>query len=1002
MKQHLAAMLLMAAIPASAQTYWQQRTDIKIEVKLDDKKHMLHGYEELTYTNNSPDTLRFIYLHLWPNAYKNDHTPFAKQQDENRSTAFYYADKKDRGYIDSLQFILNDKTSVDASTSAEAPDIARIDLATPLLPGQKLKLTTPFRVKLPTVFSRSGHTGQAYYVSQWFPKPAVYDQKGWHPISYLDQGEFYSEFGSYEVRITTPRNYVVLATGNCMTESENNWLDSLAALPLPAEEQKLYSKRNDTFPESSKEWKTVTWREENVHDFAWFADKRYMVRKDTTYSPGTNKQIITWAAFMPSYSDKWKDATQHLATAVTHYGKWVGPYPYNTIKAVLGDMKAGGGMEYPTITLIDRVASARLSTVVIHEAGHNWFYGMLGSNEREHAWMDEGLNTLYEQKTTKAIGKDSATRVKKNALNEALIYYQFAATGEDQPINTRSENFRNANYGIDVYYKTAEVMRWLEQYMGEERFAAGMQEYFTTWQFKHPYPEDFRAIMQKHCDQPLDWFFDGVMNTDRKIDFSLDKARVRNGNTEVTVQNRSRIPAPVSVTAWKGDSITGKGWLQPFTYKSTLTLAGDNWDRITIADETPDAKTANDDYKRRLLFRKFGLSLKPVLGLNRSYNEKLFITPALANNAYDGLSLGLLFHNLTVPENRFVFALAPMYSFTTDSWVGTGAIGYNWFPHNAFKEITLMAEGKSFHNDVTDKNLTSKLYGRYTKLAPSLSFTFRERDPRSSVTRVLTLKGYNITEEQINTGADSLAVPYLMSSDNMYVKLRYRHSNNRTFNPFSYTMDAHGNGDFAKLNLEGVVKINYNKPGKALYVRGYLGKFFAINDNPAITDRYILNATYSGMNDYLYDGTYRGRNITDGFNGQQINAFGEGGFKVPVYNNAYRSDNWMAAINLRTDLPKIKLPVRLFFDAGLIPNPTPGFSNIKATKMMYDGGIEISLSQDVVSFYFPLVMSSDFRDNLSNRFGSNNVLLRSISFTLHLENINWLRMPSRLLKAATN
>ncbi|GAA4459824.1 hypothetical protein GCM10023093_01520 [Nemorincola caseinilytica] len=998
MKRYLAMGLLLAALPSVAQQtrhYWQQHVDTRLQVTLDDKHHILHGHADITYTNNSPDTLRYIYMHLWPNAYKNDHTPYARQQDGNHSSTFYYSDKKDRGYMDSLDLVLDHEVHVDASSSADAPDIVRIDLPHPLLPGKKLRIETPFKMKLPVVFSRNGHTGQAYYVSQWFPKPAVYDHKGWHPISYLDQGEFYSEFGSYEVSITLPKNYVLMATGNCMTPAENKRMDSLAALPLPP--ATLYK---DDFPASDAEMKTVVYKEDNIHDFAWFADKRFIVRKDTVYSPGTNKLITTWSAYMPSYQDKWKDANKHLADAVLHYGKWIGPYPYNTIKAVLGDMKSGGGMEYPTITLIDRVASAKLSTVIIHEAGHNWFYGMLGSNEREHAWMDEGLNTFYEQKTTKVMSKDSAARKRKNALDESLIYYQFAATNDDQPINTHSEQYRSLNYGIDVYYKTAEALRWLEQYMGPAEFEAAMKDYFETWRYRHPYPEDLRAIFEKHTSKPLDWFFDGMLNTDRKIDFKITRARVKNGNTIVTVKNRSDIKLPVAVAAYKGDSLTAMEWASPFSYKTIFLLHGSTWDKLVIADETPDAKTANDAYRRRALLRKFAPTVKPVLGLNRTYSEKLFVAPALGSNAHDGFMAGLLLHNLTVPENRFAFALAPMYAFGAGSWTAAGSLGYTFYPRSTFKDITLMADAKSFHNDKTDLNLNEPVYTRYIKVAPSLQFTFREKDPRSTVTRTLMLKGYSINEEMLGVGVDSTVPLIVTNVNNIYGKVRYRHQNDRTYNPFNYTFDGHGNGDFVKLNVEGNIRINYNVKNKSLYVRGYLGKFIAMNNDPAITNRYILNASYSGVNDYLYDGTYRGRNRTDGFWGQQVNAFGEGGFKVPIYNGAYRSDNWMAAVNLKTDLPKIKLPIRLFFDAGLMPNPSPGFKNIKSTMMMYDGGIELSLSQDVVSFYFPLIMSKDFRDRLADTYGSKNVFARSISFTLHLENINWLRFPSKILKTA--
>lgn len=996
MKRILAACTLFAAITTHAQSYWQQHIATNIEVTLDDTHHLLNGYEEFVYTNNSPDTLKFLYVHLFPNAYKNDHTPFAKQQELNHSTDFYYAKKADRGYMDSLQFTV-DGISADYYATEATPDIARVDLPRPLLPGQKIKVATPFRVKLPKVFSRNGHTGQAYYVSQWFPKAAVYDRKGWHPIPYLDQGEFYSEYGSYDVKITLPENYVMLATGNCQTESENKWLDSLASAPLPPDT--LYQFH---FPASSNVMKTVRYTEDNVHDFAWFADKRYTVRRDTVHSPGTGKVITTWTAFLPTYQNKWKNGNKYLADAVHHYGKWVGPYPYNTIKAVLGDMKAGGGMEYPTITLIDRVASAKLETVIVHEAGHNWFYGMLGSNERDYAWMDEGINSFYEQKTTNALHGDTV-RKRKAGLDESLAYYQMVATNDDQAISTHSEDFADmTHYGIDVYYKTALMLGWLEQYMGPAKFEEGMKDYFETWKFKHPYPADFRAAMERHTTRDLSWFFDTIINTKDKIDFTITKARVKDGNTEITVANRTGVVAPVHIVALnKDDSTTGSstGWSEPFKGKTKLTLPGTNWNRLKIDETIPDGKSTNDLYKRSALFHHFGVAVRPMLGLNRTNKDKLYIAPAIASNKYDGVMLGLLFHNLTLPENRFVFALAPMFSLNTETAVGTGAIGYSWYPHSTFKEIMLMAEGKSFHHNSTNYNLKSEIFPRFTKIAPSILFTFKEANPQSQATRTLWLKAYSINEEMIDFGADSTYTPVLRSRQNNYARIRYDHRNRRTFNPFSYAFEAHGNQDFAKVSAEGSIDIDYFEKKKALHVRGFLGKFFAFNSNPAITQRYWLNASYSGVNDYLYDGTYRARNLQDGFSGQQVSTMQEGGFKVPIYNGAYRTDNWLAAINLESDLPRIKLPIRLFLDAGLVPNTNPGFKNVKNTIFLYDAGVAIHLSREV-SFYFPLLMSQDFRNSLSNKFGNKNVFAHSISFTLHFQDINWLRLPGRLMKLA--
>ena len=724
---------LFICFNAAAQPYWQQHVDTKLDVSLDDKHHFLHGYEEFDYTNNSPDTLRYIYIHLWANAYMHDHTPFAQQQVENGSKTFSYAKARDRGYIDSLQFVI-DGQGVDYHYTEVMPDVARIDLPKPLAPKQRIHVTTPFRVKLPKVFSRLGHTGQAYFISQWFPKPAVYDRKGWHPIPYLDQGEFYSEIGTYDVSITLPKNYIVMATGNCSDLSEYQWLDGLSKQPLPADT--LYKK---SWPASDATTKTLHFHEDNIHDFAWFADKRWIVRKDTIYNAANRRTITAYAAFLPEHKASWLKATDYLKSTVEHYGKYVGSYPYNTIKAVEGDMEAGGGMEYPTVTIIDREASSSLQSVIVHEAGHNWFYGILATNERDHAWMDEGINTFYEHKTVHALGKETVT-AKAGGLNikvgddleSIFLYYEGLAAHTDQALEQTSANFTKLNYGGDVYYKTGLMLKWLEQYMGEANFEAGMHEYYDTWKHKHPYPEDLQAIMQKHSDKSLDWFFKGILNSDKPVDYTIKKVHDNNGVTEITVRNHSSLATPVRIDAYKKDSLMASVWSQPYTGDVTLQIPSGDWTKLKVSDDIPDAKKTNSVYRRNGI-HKGGLKLGAFLGLNRSEKEKLWLLPALGYNNYDGFQLGLVFHNITMPENRFRFVLAPMYGFKDKQFTGAGSVGYVWHSDGLFKEIMLQADAKSFNYNSTKQNIPDALYARYIKIAPSLTFTFNEHDLRSPV-----------------------------------------------------------------------------------------------------------------------------------------------------------------------------------------------------------------------------------------------------------------------------
>lgn len=988
-------LILCCCVSFFSYASWQQHTATTIVVTLDDREHFLHGFEKIIYTNNSPDTLNSIYIHLWPNAYKNDRTKFCEQQVQQGKTAFYFSPEKDKGYIDSIAFSI-DGYRVDFDYVTGNTDIAIIQLPKPLLPKASLNLETPFRVKIPEIVSRLGHNGQAYFISQWFPKPAVYDLKGWHPMPYLDQGEFYSEIGGYDVSITLPENYIVMATGNCLTESEVARMDSLGKLALPSDT--LFK---NTFPESSRNYKTIRFTENNIHDFAWFADKRWIVRQDTVSGQGNEGITKVQTAFLPMHQKEWEEGNNILKATIRSYGSTVGKYPYQTIKALEGDMGAGGGMEYPTVTIIDQKVVSELSTVLVHEAGHNWFYGMLANNERDYPWMDEGINSFYEHKTTQLL-KENRESVIAQKLDDAFYYYLVSAN-QDQPSAIASARYNPVNYGADVYNKTARLMEWLEDYIGRADFEKGMKVYFETWKFKHPYPGDFRKIMQANTSKNLDWFFEGALNTDKKIEFKLKKVAAAGSDLRITVKNKSEFAAPISVAAYYKDTMQVSFWIAPFKGDKVITFPDLNkWDKLKLNATFADFKLSDNVYYRYRLFHKGGIQLKPFFGLGRSEKNKIFIAPALGSNNYNGFSLGILLHNLSFPKNRFQFAIAPLYSFGSKDINGVGAFSYSWFPRNTFKEIRFQTNIKSFAERKSTLNITNPVFAHYFKVAPSVSFTFKERSAMSKVERKLLLRQYNIGEEYFTytqNPVDSLYRPSVASAQHTYALLRYEHKNNRTFHPFDYNIEAQFGQNFIKLGLETKLRIDYDVPNKSFYLRAYAGKFISTNANTD-NSRYYLNTTFSGVNDYLLDGTYYGRNENEGAAAQQI-SIQEGGFKIPtnLYANPLgRSDDWLLALNLKTDLPLGKLPVRLYADIAT-------FANAKrldpaGDAVSFSAGIEVYLLKGVCSFYLPLVMSKSYSNYIKELYGDKK-FLRSITFALNLRNFNFLRSQEELFKLVT-
>ena len=687
------ALILAVAKPLHfcAQT-WQQQVDSDIRVTLDDTRHELHGDIRITYRNNSPETLDFVWMHLWPNAYRNGKTALAKQQFRDGEMFMFYAMSRDLGGIDSLAFTSKGK-ALAWSYHPEHIDIAKVMLPAPLGPGQSVELSTPFRVELPSgKISRLGHLGESYQITQWYPKPAVYDVEGWHPMPYLNQGEFYSEYGSFDVRITLPENYTVGATGDFVTGSEDNdaeWarLDSLVAATEDWTDGGGWEEATNDFPPSSERMKTLHYRQSRVHDFAWFADKRYKVLRGEVLLPNEDRMVTTWSMFTPESGELWQRAPEYLHDATYYYSLWNGDYPYDQVTAVDGTISAGGGMEYPNVTVIGSTGSASaLETVIVHEVGHNWFYGILGSNERDNAWMDEGINSFNETRyiLTK-YGDDKGLNFLVGNSNLAkrfdvddfrykwideLSYLFPARLGVDQPMQCHSNSFTSLNYGAIVYKKTAAAFAMLQSHLGTERFDTAMQAYFDTWKYRHPSPSDLQASMEASTGEDLAWFFEDWVQTTQRNDLKLVSTDARASGPwsfrAIKVRNVGELSSPARVSGLKGDSVVA---VVDFPLLAPGEVGQALRPHVDVDRWVLDHNRSTLDYNRKNNVRHtrmFGavepLQVRMLTRLEDPERTQLFWVPAMGWNHHDGLMLGATLHNSALPWRDVTWRWTPLLS----------------------------------------------------------------------------------------------------------------------------------------------------------------------------------------------------------------------------------------------------------------------------------------------------------------------------------------------------
>ena len=933
-------MCCLSSVVCGQSTYWQQQVNYKIDVTLNDADHTLDGFVKMDYYNNSPDTLFFIWFHLWPNAFKNDKTAFTDQALQNGRTDFYFSNADKRGYINRLDFKVNGVVAKTAD-HPQHQDIIKLILPKPIAPNSTAKIETPFHVKLPYNFSRGGHVDQSYQITQWYPKPAVYDRKGWHPMPYVDQGEFYAEFGNYEVQISLPDNYVVAATGDLQHASEAEWLKNKKPFTRNlAAAKKSEQKKGTGMAEipSSNKIKTLQYKQNNVHDFAWFADKTFTVNTDTLQLP--SGKIVTANVFYYSENKEvWQNSLAMIKRAILTKSQWLGEYPYNVVSVVDGGN--GGGMEYPTITLLEDGGSEKsLDFVIYHEVGHNWFEAILGTNERTHPWMDEGMNTYYDNRyslqqygnTNIEIGRTKWPFVNKRLPDDVqhIVLQTITRIKKDQPIETSSEKFSFLNYNIMSYTKTGDWMKLLEDELGKALFDKAMQAYYQRWQFKHPYPEDFKKVVEEVSGKNVDALF--------------------------------------SLLSKKGD-----------LKKSNI--------------------------KKDIRFASF-FSLKET-----DKHHYIFASPAIGYNFYDKLMLGALVHNYTLPLTKFQFIAAPLYATKSKQLNGLGRLSYTFYPGDNGQKFELAVAGATFSCDnFTDSTGTANAQ-RFSKIVPSLKYVFANKNPRSSITKFIQWKTFLINEQDLLFTRDTLnqvdVITYPTRS--RYInQLQFVVENNRVLYPYKGALQVEQGEGFARLAFTGNYFFNYVKGG-GMNVRLFAGKFFYLGDKTFInqfeTERYHLNMTGpKGNEDYTYSNYFTGRNEFEGFSSQQI-MIRDGGFKVRtdyLSNKIGKTDDWLVALNFTSTIPKVinpfavlpfKLPVKVFADIGTYAEAWK--KNAPTGRVVYDAGLQLSLFNNTVNIYVPLLYSKEYKDYFKSTITEKR-FWRNIAFSIDLQNISLKKLVPQI------
>ncbi|GLR19251.1 M1 family metallopeptidase [Portibacter lacus] len=989
---------ILISLSSFGQDYFQQEVDYDIKVKLIDSIHTLEGDIKITYKNNSPDALSEIYMHLWGNAFKNRTTAFAKQKVRSFNTDFYYAEEEELGFYSNLDFKVNGN-SVTWKLDEENIDIGKITLSQPLGPGETITISTPFSLRIPNSYSRLGHVETSYQMTQWFPKPAVYDRNGWHQMPYLDMGEFYSEFGDFNVEITLPENYYVGATGLLQNESEKAFLKER----IKYTDQYLLDTLRDhsAYPASSMKMKTLKYTAERVHDFAWFADKRFLVQKDVaTLSSG--KDVDCWVFFTDLEKDLWKDGAFYVKRAVEFYSERVGDYPYPHATAVQSALSAGAGMEYPMITVIGRsVTAPALDQVITHEVGHNWFYGILASNERDFPWMDEGMNSYHDHKYTSIYydDYDEAGGIMPKKIERqmeystlSLAYQVWARIGKDQAPNTTSNDLTTLNYFLGAYEKPAMAFKLLENYIGEEQLVTAMRKYYDEWKFRHPQPEDTKASFEHSTGLDLDWLFDGMLFSNQVYDYKVKSINLNEGTIEI--ENNGMVAAPINLTYYTDTAVGETVWYDGFLGSKKLPLVNKEVKIVELDKEriSLDIKPSNNDYKIKGGAVGSKLKLRWLSGLTTSKTEKIFMLPIIGFNSADQLQVGIAFHNYGIPLSNFQYYIQPGVGSRDGSLIGSFEFRRD-FPQRTGKlrNVSIALGGKSFHESYNERFDYSL---RFTRIQPSIEFEWKDKLV-SPIAHYVRYRPIGIVTENARIGRET---GFEGKDRNLAIihNAEYNYLRRSPIAPLDVKVNTefqqYKRGDatkrYLKLYASADAKYAYKK-GKFFEIRGFAGFFPLHTEGDISTSAAIGNFSMfsRGFNDYRYDQHFIDRNGQEGFFTRQV-AIADGGFKNGITNSMPigLSNKYLASINLAIDLPfgwSKMLPIKPYFDAGVYSYKATTSEPFQQ-EVLYSGGLMIDF-QKTIMIHFPL-FNSERITNIYEQTAAN--YWQRISFTIDINKLN--------------
>lgn len=602
MKKFILLLVPIFSLAQSENSYWQQEVKYTMDIEMDVKNHQFHGVQKLVYTNNSPDTLYQVFYHLYYNAFQpgsmmDTRAKHIADPDKRIGRRIEKLEKDEIGYH-KIKYLKQGDVDMQFHIQETVLQAALVE---PLAPGVSTTFNMEFDSQVPEQIRRSGRDnkeGVDFTMTQWYPKLAEYDADGWHPDPYVAR-EFYGVFGSFDVTISIDYRYKIGGTG-LLKNSEFTW-------NLINEENGIKSYELSSNKKKNRTW---TFHAENVHDFAWAADEDFI----RTSTVGPNNIELNFFYLKGDWQENWELLPSYTVGFFNLMNEKFGEYAYPQFSVIQG---GDGGMEYPMCTMLKGTGKLDgLVGVMVHESAHNWYYGMLASNEFQYPWMDEGFTSFAEEEVLNVLMEHNKVNPHIRAY---LTHNYYMGLENREPLSTPGDYYeKNMHYGISSYHRGQVFVAQLRYIVGNEAFSRIMLRYFDEWKFKHPKPGDFLKIAEEESGIQLDWYLNFWMNTNKKIDYAISNITEEKDAFTLNLKRIGEMPMPIEVQVELNNGIVR-------TYQiPLLSMFGHKEDRNLILAPVWPWTSENYDLRVDLDYKDVkSISIDPgswVADVNRANN----------------------------------------------------------------------------------------------------------------------------------------------------------------------------------------------------------------------------------------------------------------------------------------------------------------------------------------------------------------------------------------------